>query len=109
MSIVAETIKFLLSDGHTGHTWQTLCEMREEAMPNSGARTGQTGQDAVHLHPYRFLLRDGEGGGIYMTRAHTLDRATEELQRKYGTGRLALVTAMGASVRSDLNRKRADS
>ncbi len=94
MSIVAETIKFLLSAGQTGHTWQTPCEMREEAMPNSGARTGQTGQDAVHLHPYRFLLRDGEGGGIYMTSTDALDKARKEIEGQYGH-RLVVVTTVG--------------
>ncbi len=94
MSTIENVMKFLLSDGHTGHTWQTPCEMREEAMPNSGARTGQTGQDTVHLHPYRFLLRDGEGGGIYMTSADALDKARKELEGQYGH-RLVVVTAVG--------------
>ena len=42
----------------------------------------------------RCLLRDGDGGKIYMTPAHTLDRAREELECRYGE-RLVVVTPVG--------------
>ncbi len=89
MSIVAETIEFLLSAGQTGQTWQVPCQTREKIIPHKGAHTGHTrhgsiknGVTSEDLYPYRFKLRDG--GGTYLTPATTLEEARDELERRYG-------------------------
>jgi hypothetical protein len=42
--------------------------------------------------PYRFALRNGEGGGVYLSAAPNVEAAREELRKLYGN-RLLLVGA----------------
>ena len=46
--------------------------------------------------PYCFKLRDGEGGGTYLTTAPDLEAARDELRKVYGD-RLLMVTAHGCA------------
>lgn len=37
-----------------------------------------------HRHAYAFTLRDGQGGGTYITEAPTTEQARAELAQRYG-------------------------
>lgn len=46
--------------------------------------------------PFHFILRNGEGSGMYLTTAQSLDAAREQLRKMYGD-RLLMVTTAGGS------------
>jgi hypothetical protein len=46
--------------------------------------------EAAKRHAYRFVLHDGEGGGVVLTDEPSLDGARASLAERYGD-RLALV------------------
>ncbi len=49
---------------------------------------------SVRLRPYRFRLKNGKGGGIYLTPAATLEEARAELLRRW-PDELLVVTKAG--------------
>jgi hypothetical protein len=51
---------------------------------------------ATVKRPYRFVLRDDEGSGIYVTEAGTVEQAWQELANIYGEHRLMVVGLIGS-------------
>ena len=52
-------------------------------------------QEPLRRHAYHFRLRNGEGGGTYLTEAASVDEARRELLKRFG-GRLRMVTTRGS-------------
>jgi hypothetical protein len=106
MSIAREAVEFILSSGFSGCSGFAPAKQTAKAAPTPTGDTGCSGftDDAYthvpeekapiseKLHPYRFLLKNGEGGGMLRTPAPSLADADAELRRRYGD-RLLFVIA----------------
>jgi hypothetical protein len=62
-------------------------------VPESLQNKINTAELSGFRHAYRFKLRDGEGGGTYLTEESDLNIARQELVKRYGD-RLLLVSKM---------------
>jgi hypothetical protein len=69
----------------------------KKALNFGGVKTGQTFNGSTPDIPpktryaYRFTLKDGQGGGMYITPVSDLSTARRDLQKRYGD-RLLLVS-----------------